>query len=81
MLSIAMLEVPREHVRIVFNRTEGKLEVVVLKKYGSVRMVPRPPLSNLFDCNWTIGLNIDTKSSCPPIHAMYHDINLYYLVL
>jgi hypothetical protein len=32
----------REHVRIVFNRMEGKLEVVVLKESGSVRVVPNP---------------------------------------
>jgi hypothetical protein len=30
----------REHVRIVLNRMEGKLEVVVLKESGSVRVVP-----------------------------------------
>jgi hypothetical protein len=32
----------REHVRFVFNRTEGKLEVGVLKEFGSVRVVPNP---------------------------------------
>jgi hypothetical protein len=68
-------------VRIVFNRTESKLDVVVLKEYVSAIMVPKPLCSNLFDCNWTIGVNIETKSSSPPICALYHDINLYYLVL
>jgi hypothetical protein len=29
-------------VRFVFNRMEGKLEVVVLKESGSVRMVSNP---------------------------------------
>jgi hypothetical protein len=29
-------------VRFVFNRTEGKLEVGVLKESGSIRMVPKP---------------------------------------
>jgi hypothetical protein len=37
-----MSEVLREYVRFVFNRTEGKLEVGVLKESGSVRMVPKP---------------------------------------
>jgi hypothetical protein len=37
-----MPEVLRDHVRFVFNRKEGKIEVVVLKEYGSVRMVPKP---------------------------------------
>jgi hypothetical protein len=68
-------------VKIVFNRTEGKLGVVVLKDYGSVRMISKPLCSNLFYCNWTIGVNIETKSSSPPKCAMYHDIYLYYLVL
>jgi hypothetical protein len=31
-----------DHVRFVFNRTEGKQEIVVLKEYGPVRMVPKP---------------------------------------
>jgi hypothetical protein len=56
-------------VRIVFNRMEGKLEVIVLKEYGSVKMVPRPLCSNLFDCNWAIGVNIEAKNSSPPLSA------------
>jgi hypothetical protein len=51
----------KEHVRIFFNGMEGKLEVVVLKESGSVRMVPKPLCSNLFDCNWAIGVNIETE--------------------
>jgi hypothetical protein len=39
---IGMLKVLRDHVRFVFNRTEGKLELVVLKEFGSVRMIPKP---------------------------------------
>jgi hypothetical protein len=39
---VGMSEVLREYVRFVFNRTEGKLELGVLKKSGSVRMVPKP---------------------------------------
>jgi hypothetical protein len=35
-------EVLRKHVRFVFNRTEGKLKVVVLKESGSVRMISKP---------------------------------------
>jgi hypothetical protein len=35
-------EVLRDHVRFVFNRTEGKQEIVVLKEYESVRMVSKP---------------------------------------
>jgi hypothetical protein len=57
-------------VRIVFNRTEGKLEVVVLKEYGSVRVVPKPLCSNLFECNWEIEVSIETKSSSPPLRAI-----------
>jgi hypothetical protein len=41
---VGMSEVWREYVRFVFNRTEGKLEVGVLKESGSVRMIPKPPL-------------------------------------
>jgi hypothetical protein len=37
-----MLVVLRDHVRFVFNRTEGKLEIVVLKEY---------------ECNWAIEVN------------------------
>jgi hypothetical protein len=61
-----MLEVLREHVRIVFNRTKCKLEVVVLKEYGSIRMVSKPLCTNLFDCSCAIGVNMETKSSSPP---------------
>jgi hypothetical protein len=35
-------EVLRDHVRFVFNRTEDKLEVLVLKESGSIRMVSKP---------------------------------------
>jgi hypothetical protein len=49
-----MPEVLRDHVRFVFNRMEGKQEIVVLKEYESVRMVSKPLCSNLFDCNWAI---------------------------
>jgi hypothetical protein len=37
-----MPEVLRDHVRFVFNRREGKLEVEVLKESESVRMVSKP---------------------------------------
>jgi ASC-1-like (ASCH) protein len=56
----------REHARIVFNRTEGKLEVVILKEYESVRMVPKPLCSDLFNCSWAIEVSIETKYSSPP---------------
>jgi hypothetical protein len=39
---IGIHEISRDLVRFVFNRTEGKLEVVVLKESGSVRVVPKP---------------------------------------
>jgi hypothetical protein len=39
---IGMTEVLRDHVRFIFNRTEGKLEVTILKEYESVRMVSKP---------------------------------------
>jgi hypothetical protein len=67
---IGMPEVLRDHVRFVFNRTEGKLEVVVLKEYESVRMVSKPLCSNLFIRNWANGVNIEIKSSSPPLHAI-----------
>jgi hypothetical protein len=38
---IGIHEVLRDHVRFVFNRTEGKLEVAILKEYESVRMIPK----------------------------------------
>jgi hypothetical protein len=57
------------HVRFIFNRMEGKLEVVVLKESGSVRMISKPLCSNLFDCNWAIEVSIETKSSSPPLRA------------
>jgi hypothetical protein len=56
-------------VRFVFNRTGGKLEEVVLKESGSVRMNSKPLCSNLFDCNWAIEVSIKTKSSSPPLSA------------
>jgi hypothetical protein len=67
---IGMLEILRDHVRFVFNRTEGKLEVVVLKGSGSVRIIPKPLFSYLFDCNCANGVNIEIKSSSPPLHAI-----------
>jgi hypothetical protein len=56
-------------VRFVFNRTEGKLKVVVLKESGSIRMVPKTLCSNLFDCSWAIEVSFETKSSSPPLRA------------
>jgi hypothetical protein len=41
---IRIHEVLRDHVRFVFNRMEGKLEVIVLKEFGSVRMISKTPL-------------------------------------
>jgi hypothetical protein len=38
---VGMPEVWRECVRFVFNKTESKLEVEVLKEVGSVRMIPK----------------------------------------
>jgi hypothetical protein len=67
---IRMPEVLRDHVRFTFNRTEGKLEVVVLKESGSVRMVPKPLWSNLFDCKWAIEVSIEIKSISPPLCAI-----------
>jgi hypothetical protein len=67
---IEMLVVLRDHVRFVFNRTEGKQEIVVLKEYESVRMVSKPLCSNLFDCNWAIEVIFETKSSSPPLRAI-----------
>jgi hypothetical protein len=57
-------------VRFVFNRTEGKQELVVLKEYESVRMVSKPLCSNLFIPNWANGVNLETKSSSPPLRAI-----------
>jgi hypothetical protein len=71
----------RDLVRFVFNRTEGKLEVVVLMDNKSTTTIPEPHCSNLFDCNWAIEVSIETKRSNPPICAIYSDRNLYYLVL
>jgi hypothetical protein len=73
---IGMPKVLSDHVRIIFNRAEVKLEVVILKEYESVRMVSKPLCSNLFDCNWTIGVGIETKSSSPPLRAIQHNISL-----
>ena len=67
---IGIHEVLRDHVRFIFNRTEGKQEIVVLKEYESVRMVSKPLCSNLFDCKWAIGVNIEIKSSSPPLRAI-----------
>jgi hypothetical protein len=57
-------------VRFVFNRMEGKQEIVVLKEYESVRMVSKLLCSNLFDCNWAIEVIIEIKSSSPPLRAI-----------
>jgi hypothetical protein len=67
---IGIHEVSRDLVRFVFNRTEGKQEIVVLKEYESVRMVSKPLCSNLFDCNWVIEVSIETKSSSPPLRVI-----------
>jgi hypothetical protein len=64
-----MPEVLRDHVRFVFNRMEGKLEVFVLKKFGSVRMISKSLCSNLVDCHWAIEVSFETKSSSPPLSA------------
>jgi hypothetical protein len=64
-----MPEVLSDQVRFDFNRTEGKLEIVVLKEYESVGMVSKPPCSNLFDCNCAIEVSFETKSSSPPLCA------------
>jgi hypothetical protein len=66
---IGMPEVSRDHVRSVFNRTEGKIEVVVLKESGSIRMFPKTLCSKLLDRNWTIGVDIETTSSSPLLSA------------
>jgi hypothetical protein len=63
-------EVLRDHVRFVFNRTEGKQEIVVLKENESIRMVSKPLYSNLFDCNRAIEVSVETKSSSPPLCAI-----------
>jgi hypothetical protein len=67
---IGMPEVLRDHVRFAFNRTEGKLEVVILKDYESVRMVSKPLCLNLFDCKWAIEVSLEIKSSSPPLRAI-----------
>jgi hypothetical protein len=64
------LEVLRDHVRFIFNRMKGQLELVVLKESGSDRMISKPLCSNLFDCNWVIEVSIETKSSSPPLRAI-----------
>jgi hypothetical protein len=48
---IGMPKALSDQVRFAFNRTEGKLEVVVLKEFGSIRMISKPLCSNLLDCN------------------------------
>jgi hypothetical protein len=65
-----MPEVLRDLVRFAFNRTEGKLEVEVLMDNRSTTTIPKPLCSNLFDCKWAIGVNIETKHSSPPLHAI-----------
>jgi hypothetical protein len=65
-----MPEVLSDQVRFVFNRTEGKLKVVVLKETGSVRMVSKTLCSALFDCEWAIEVSIETKRSSPPLRAI-----------
>jgi hypothetical protein len=66
---IGIHDVSRDLVRFVFNRTEGKLEVVVLMDNRSTTTIPKSLCSNLFDCDWTIGVNIEIKSSSPPLSA------------
>jgi hypothetical protein len=60
----------RDLVRFAFNRTEGKLEVEVLMDNRSTTTIPKPLCSNLFDCKWAIGVNIETKRSSPPLCAI-----------
>jgi hypothetical protein len=67
---IGIHDVLRDHVRFVFNRMEGKQEIVVLKEYESVRMVSKPLCSNLFNCNWAVEVSFGIKSSSPPLRAI-----------
>jgi hypothetical protein len=67
---VGMSEVLRGYVRFIFNRMESKLEVIVVKESGSVRVVSKPLCSNLFDCNWVIKVSIETKNSSPPLCAI-----------
>jgi hypothetical protein len=67
---IGIHDVSRDLVRFVFNRMEGKIEVVVLMDNRSTTTIPKPLCSNLFDCKWTIGVNIEIKSSSPPLRAI-----------
>jgi hypothetical protein len=49
-------KVLRDIVRFIFNRTEGKLEVAILKDYESIRMVSKPPLLKFIQLqldNWS----------------------------
>jgi hypothetical protein len=62
-------DISRDHVRFVFNRTEGKPEVEVLMDNRSIATIFKPLCSNLFDCKWAIGVNIELKSSGPPLCA------------
>jgi hypothetical protein len=66
---IEMLVVSRDLMRFIFNKMKGKLEVVVLKESGFVRMILKTLCSNLFDCNWAVEVSIETKSSSPPLGA------------
>jgi hypothetical protein len=65
-----MPEVLSDQMIFVFNRTEGKLEVVVIKESRSVRMISKTLCSNLFDCNWAIEVSIESKRSSPPLCAI-----------
>jgi hypothetical protein len=60
----------KDHVRFVFNSMEGKLEVVVHMDNRSTTTIPKPLCSDLFNCNWTIGVNIETKGSSPPLRGI-----------
>jgi hypothetical protein len=65
-----MPEVLSDHVRFVFNRMVVKLEIVVLMDNRLTSMVSKPLCSNLFDCKWAIGVNIEIKSSSRPLRAL-----------
>jgi hypothetical protein len=58
---IGIHEVLRDLVRFVFNRTKGKLEVVLLMDNRSTTTIPKPLCSNLFDCKGAIEVSIETN--------------------
>ena len=58
-----------------------EVKLILPKNFRSTTTIPDHFVSSLSHYNCAIKVNFETNSRMPSIHAKYHDINLYYVVL